>query len=200
MKKIIAFFLVAVMCLPLVACDNGLTPDESKDTSTSADITNTDTEQTTKVIEITLDNWQEYFEVKSIPRVVTNDFDEPIAFHIKTVFRLKDDWKDLAEEINIAVEYSCTDGHRAMYQYNTQTQELVEGERSSHSAPTDKIKQTFQIPHVPTEYFIKNGYSFSGDGYSPDTFSMEGSIVNGSCEMYSNIEIHRIQGTLTVTE
>ena len=204
MKKIIALLLCAVVCLSFVACNNESgnteTPPVGENTGNNGTTNGSETKPQTEVIEISLDNWQEYFEVISIPRIVTNDFDEPIAFHIKTVFRLKDNWKDVTENLNISVEYSCTDGYRAMFQYNTQTQELVQGEKDSSGILSDRIKDTFKIPSMPIEFFIQNGYSFAGDGYSPNTFSMEGSIVNGSCEMYSNIEIHRIQGTMTVTK
>ena len=71
MKKWIALLLAAVLCLSLTACGNGKTEDNSgtsQGQTTDNSLQDTDepsnAELTEQTVEITLDNWQEYFEFR----------------------------------------------------------------------------------------------------------------------------------------
>ena len=65
MKKLIALLLCAVMCLSFVACDYSLT-----------DNTTTKNELQYEIVEITLDNWQDYFELCTHHEFEENGFGE----------------------------------------------------------------------------------------------------------------------------
>ena len=73
MKKLIALLLAAALCLSLAACSNGKMEDNS-DTSQGQTTDNSpqDTDKPSnaelaeQTIEITLDNWQEYFEFRPV--------------------------------------------------------------------------------------------------------------------------------------
>ena len=104
MRKRIALLLAAVLCVSLAACGE-------KDGETGAD----DKAQTKQTIEVTLDNWQEYFEINRYlsVRYDTNAFDEPTytTLELYTVLELKEafsyDTSDVAVEFN--VDYRTSD-------------------------------------------------------------------------------------------
>jgi hypothetical protein len=163
-------------------------------------VNNSETEPPTQEIEITLNNWQEYFEITLIPKVVKNDFDEPIGFYTSTVFMLKNEWHDLIKDWNINIEYSLTEGYYAYFNYDMETQELTESDRiQNHPDPRDIIKETDSI-RKNLAAPIKQGWVLAGKSYLPSTFSISESVVRAQCEVYSNIEVHRIQGTITVQQ
>ena len=55
MKKTIALLMVLALCLSLCACGGGNNVPETIETPTT-------TEPQYEIVEITMDNWQEYFE------------------------------------------------------------------------------------------------------------------------------------------
>ena len=62
-------------------------------------------------VEITLDNWQEYFEIRRDleSRIHTNDFDEitSVSYQINTHFALKEEFADSVESCDVAIEYDA---------------------------------------------------------------------------------------------
>ena len=87
MRKRIALFLAAVLCVSLAACgekDGETGADGSQELSAASaasaqDADGTDDKaQTKQTVEVTLDNWQEYFEIHEYLEgfVSTNAFDE----------------------------------------------------------------------------------------------------------------------------
>ena len=83
MKKWIALLLAAVMCLSLAACGNGKTEDNSgtsqgQTTNNSPQDTDepSNAELTEQTVEITLDNWQDYFEFRPDVHVLKDSYNE----------------------------------------------------------------------------------------------------------------------------
>ena len=90
MKKILAIILAALMCLSLCACageennsegtsevQNENTPTET--TAPSEETTDTEPSETEPVyetVELTLENWQDYFEFREIKKIKINGFGE----------------------------------------------------------------------------------------------------------------------------
>ena len=71
MKKWIALLLAAVLCLSLAACgkstteeNSGTTQGQTADNSTQDTDEPSSAELTEQTVEITLDNWQDYFEFR----------------------------------------------------------------------------------------------------------------------------------------
>lgn len=115
MKKLLALLLAAIMCLSLAACGNGKTEDNSgtsqgQTTDNSPQDTDepSNAELTEQTIEITLDNWQEYFEINQYlsVRYLTNDFDEAVTtmLALNTILELKEEYSDYSA-LGVAVQY-----------------------------------------------------------------------------------------------
>ena len=94
MKTMIKFAIVALSILMLVGC-----------TSSTDNIT-TATKKETETVELTIDNWQDYLEIKEDYSYGYNDFDEIISIHKAYNFYLKDGMT-FVENSNpkIAIEY-----------------------------------------------------------------------------------------------
>ena len=218
MKKIIAVVLVFVMCLSFVACNKATKTEECErcekyenliglleneeyeeainEISKLAENTTAESQESTEIINITMDNWQKYFEVKHwVSTVSKNDFDEIIGFFPAYALILKDEWQNKIVDSDIQIEYSCTGGYEKWFSYNIKTQELVEGELYSTDTK-DLIKETQSWDYSSTN---KPGIKFVSTTL-PDTFSIDGDIAKIVACGYSNTEIHRIQGSLTVTK
>lgn len=103
MKKALSLLLALVLCLSLCACG-------SKG----------------ETVEITLDNWQTYFEYRHDIEWSYNDFDEPIGATYITYLCVKDEYADRInlEQSNVIWEYN--ESHRAVtYEMDLDTKTLT---------------------------------------------------------------------------
>ena len=116
MKKRIALLLAAVLCLSLAACGNR----EAKANTDNSQEQNIETENVPnegekaeaepqeQTIEITLDNWQEYFEINQYLNIkyYANDFNEPTDrfLWLDVLLELKEEYSDYSA-LGVAVQY-----------------------------------------------------------------------------------------------
>lgn len=143
MKKTISLLLALVLCLSLCACGNakemkaeetelkyndydkamnegalpfGDNEQSSHDESSSPTENNAsvEAEPEKQVIEITMDNWQEYFEIRQYVTcgyIGTNDFGEvkKVSYDFITLFTLKEEYAEKIDpyESEIAIEYDA---------------------------------------------------------------------------------------------
>ena len=123
MKKLITLLLAAVMCLSFTACrknqagaDNSQGQntenfrqdgEQTENTSDESGKPETVSEEQ-QTIEITLDNWQEYFEINQYlsVRYLTNDFDEAVTtmLALNTILELKEKYSDYSA-LGVTVQY-----------------------------------------------------------------------------------------------
>ncbi len=87
MKKLIALLLAAVMCLSLCACGGNNREDESTIHTTETKVQ----EKKLVTVEITLDNWQEYFEIRPCEDFSYNDFGDLTRHSEDYALYLKDE-------------------------------------------------------------------------------------------------------------
>ncbi|MDD6262364.1 MAG: hypothetical protein PUA83_04665 [Clostridiales bacterium] len=178
MKKILALLLAAVMCLSLVAC--GGTSKEPKYTP----------------VEITMDNWDDYFEFTSTYSVVyeTSEFSEtagtPEWVDIQYLFAVKDEYYSRLDMQNstITVQISCDTGT----QYGV------------FSADATTFDPTGEFVSVHTQTFEDSYFSNTGEHFALHFYTAyadHSCIPNGQIETYcKNFELLNIKGTLLIAE
>ena len=208
MKKKLVLLLATLMCVSLCACGGNET--------SSGNNTDTKTEEngglfkTKKEIEITMDNWQEYFEIKA----VLNDFDfEKNAFDeiedleieygdAGTAFCLKEEYVDKFVSADIAVEIYTNQADGALFKWNMSTNDyemeyLNDYDQSvSHfyEMVTNFSNQTYSEKMTDVECLIVP------NGHMSSLGEIDGDIVNIYVLACPNSEVTRIQGTLVIKE
>ncbi len=112
MKKTIALLLALALCLSLCACGGGNeTPATTEATTEPIDTTPPTTETTAPVetepqyetVEITMDNWMEYFEFVFIEDWQINGFGESEGYSYVYQLKLRDDYASKINLQNIAI-------------------------------------------------------------------------------------------------
>ncbi len=112
MKRIITSALAVIMATALFGCGSS-----SGETASDAEMNETSKEPEIKEVEITLDNWQDYFEYDYIPveteakpgdAVREEDLGKPITTGYDLVLKLKDEYKDKlsTDEISV-INFAC---------------------------------------------------------------------------------------------
>lgn len=147
-----------------------------------------------RTIEITLENWQDYFELKTITVTHKNGFNEIDYFFPQLKFLVREEWADAMSDMHVVFEYRCTDSYACWFSYNMDTEELIEGEKTDHyvSDPWGAIR-TLEKDDI--EY----GTWLYGNS-KRETVTLDGNIAKIVADMYSTVEILRIEGTITVAE
>jgi hypothetical protein len=185
MRKILTSIVIVSLVLALSACGS------------------------TDSIEITQDNWEDYFEVKLIVEESKNAFDEVEMIYLQNIFTLKDDYTDRFKDADIAVEFEETCTSVCSIEYNTETKELIigepfsESEMDAHSYSLDLDLVTGTENYDKTAYKSeKEGWGYgctlgAGHGGYDGSYEVNGNIITMDGHTYS-IEITRIQGTLVL--
>ena len=210
MKKTIALLLALVMGLSLFACGGGNdTPETTEAPATEPSVTAppptippitesiapTETEPQYTTVEITMENWQDYFEYSRTVSPRMNAFDEVETLCPVMKFHLKDEWASITTDMDVALEYNAIDTYSCMYSYNIDTGEFVVGEKieDMNSGGLWGFTKTMDETH------IEEGVSLFGAPI-PGKAEIEGNIAKIVGSTYATIEILRIQGTITIAE
>lgn len=159
-----------------------------------------DYENTIECVELTLENWQQYFEIKPYAEPQTDAFDELSDLMICTTLVLKDEYVNTFAASDGAIEVSFGGEYRCPIEYNSATKELTlgtpytkeESEQKGYYLSTEAVTYTDELTYY-REYGFRIG---GGVGCPPDTFKVEGDIVTADITYYDTIEITRIQGNL----
>ena len=177
MKKWIALLLAAVLCLSLAACGNGKTEDNSgtsQGQTTDNSLQDTDepsnAELTEQTVEITLDNWQEYFEFRPVVYESKDSYNEITGMQVIYKFLPKE---AIAENIvdvgeddeRIVFDVQYIDPYACIYRYDLNTQELTVGEFTEGSSPysADDLLPSYDCSG--TYDSCRDGGYFPEDGY-----------------------------------
>lgn len=219
MKKWIALLLAAVLCLSLTACGNGKTEENSgtsQGQTTDNSLQDTDepsnAELTEQTVEITLDNWQDYFEFRPDVHVLKDSYNEitgmqvifkffpkeAIAENIAVPDALDDD--RIVFDVQYIAPYAC------IYRYDLNTQELTVGEFTEGSSPysADDLLPSYDCSGTydssrDAGYFPEDGYrviDFPLNRY--DDCVVKDNIIESYGYAISSVEITRIKGTITI--
>ena len=248
MKKWIALLLAAVLCLSLAACgkstteeNSGTTQGQTADNSTQDTVEPSDTdvpqdtgvpsdaEPTEQTVEITLDNWQDYFEIKQYLSgyIGTNDFGEPdhVEYYLSTMFTLKEEYAEKVDfdGSNVAIEYSGDYIVKSVTANVTDCTFVItgnyDGKNPSKESPfSGKTKKLGE--NEITQKVLKDGEVVESRIELPFCAPLDGWVVDsityvsldnknyvegqeeyqGRVNVLENIEFTRIQGTLVFTK
>ena len=221
MKKLIALLLAAVMCLSLCACgssevetntddsqelDTEISQQDEEQTEDTADASeDVEAEPQEQTVEITLDNWQEYFEIR--PNTYGALYDSFGEFerldYVNWAMFLKNDVADKVTELeDLAIEYSFRDGYFCWFEYNLDTEEFVQKNAAAEGEVDSRLKVEDSNRDLPLSLYElrdKNGcfLVFINEHLSE---SLNGNIYSFIGEAYETMEIVKIKGTITISE
>ena len=218
MKKWIALLLAAVLCLSLAACGNGKTEDNSgtsQGQTTDNSLQDTDepsnAELTEQTVEITLDNWQEYFEFRPVVYESKDSYNEITGMQViykflpkeaiaENIVDVGEDDERIVFDVQYIVPYAC------VYSYDLNTQKLTIGEytedSSTYSAddllPSEDWSGTYDSRY-DAGYFPTDGYRVIMEPLNVrDTGTIKDNIIEAYGYAFSSVEITRIKGTITI--
>ena len=218
MKKWIALLLAAVLCLSLTACGNGKTEDNSgtsQGQTTDNSLQDTDepsnAELTEQTVEITLDNWQEYFEFRPVVYESKDSYNEITGMQViykflpkeaiaENIVDVGEDDERIVFDVQYIAPYAC------IYRYDLNTQELTVGEFTEGSSPysADDLLPSYDCSGTYDSW--RDGGYFPEDGYrvimeplnERDTGTIKDNIIEAYGYAFSSVEITRIKGTITI--
>lgn len=172
-KKLFNFLLVAILCFGLVGCGNG---------STSHDNSSNDGNES-KVIDITKENWDTYFEIKDDIHV------NPVGeVRPDTCFVLKDKYE--AENVSILLEYTSTcEWH--FVKIDNEEKKITVGELDENKTSEQRNSNR----HI--EGFDENGGVKTSliDSWQTQKYEDQMSLT-----IYKDFTITFIEGTLTLSK
>ena len=219
MKKWIALLLAAVLCLSLAACGNGKTEDNSgtsQEQTTNNSPQDTDepsnAELTEQTVEITLDNWQDYFEFRPDVHVLKDSYNEITGMQVIFKFFPKEAIAeniavpDALDDDRIVFDVQYIDPYACIYRYDLNTQELTVGEFTEGSSPysADDLLPSYDCSGTydssrDAGYFPEDGYRVIMEPLTvSDTCTIKDNIIEAYGYAFSSVEITRIKGTITI--
>ena len=149
-------------------------------------------------VEITSDNWQQYFEVKESPLWEENAFGEAETLYVRYCLFLKDEYKDKVDEskesaVAFAFEY---DWILADIEINYETREYSYTGKV-HDYSQDHEESTLAVDTGVLIYSEDCGIICScGEGY----FTDDNDVKIPNCYQFTNIEMTRVEGNLYLFE
>lgn len=152
-------------------------------------------------VEITSENWQEYFELKEAPGWMLNDFGEVFDVSWLHVLCVRDEWADKvvldASDIVFEYIYNYID-YKCKLDFAAKTIEFGEVMWKSDTSEV----QTFRLGDSYMEETSLNGYRMQCPSNTVENIGMGIMQPDGETISYihDNLTITRAKGTLVVTE
>ena len=203
MKKLCSLILVVVMIWSLVACSGKTVPEsgnvsqnnpQQEKLSTIPETTEAKEEVLLKEIEITLDNWKDYLEMKYMVGWDYNAFDEIEGFsYIYPVLALKEDFegRTVSKNTELAVGFTATEFWKTA-SADIESQTFEWGEESG-------VKEREEVNDTAMFYAegLGSNQHILADGgiVILNPFSKHGNGVV-SYPYYEDFTVTRIEGTL----
>lgn len=218
MKRIAVLLLVAVLCLSLCACGNSKELEKYRKYETlidhlengdytsayleianlSASKNNSQESEKTTTVEITMDNWQEYFEIVLGTDITRDAFDEVKYVYSELTISLKEEFRDRLQAADVAFGW-----HASEYGEYTFVHDLNTGSTSYEvlEARDEELEDSTRY-YYDLEGTIWGAYDYEADFFSSHTLNkptaIEGDTITWQDYEYTKMEITRVQGTLTL--
>lgn len=180
MKKLFKLFLCLTMGISLNACGSS---DNSSDVNNSDRGNNISTSENSNIIsvEITTENWNDYFEIVQEEEFLKNSFGDVEGLNFVTYLKLKNQYEiEVGREYNsnLAIELKFVE---VQYIVNIDDVNLTYEILDVNGSPLEKTE-------IFTKSIIENKVSIIG----------EGRHTEGCVSREENIEILRISGTIYI--
>lgn len=204
MKRQLVLLLATLICISLCACGGSESTNGSNANiqTESNNGTNTNS-KTEKEVEITVDNWQEYFEIKREVNVHRDAFDEITSVGISEHFTIKEEFKDKIVSCDIAIRLFGSQCEQYMVKYDINTNVT---ETSLVDNP-DKIFNGLDYSELTCEETIEMGMESITNGFPLSLNRLdytdeigEDNIAYIEILSFENIEAIKAQGTITIME
>jgi hypothetical protein len=150
----------------------------------------------TETVEITMDNWQEYFDLVLDTEITRNAFDEIKYVYSIWEIGIKEEYQSKLYLSDVSFGY-----HASAYGSCTFTHDLDSGLTSygNFEAQSRDLEDAIQF-YYDTEGTVWGEYGFSRgffDSYTCYTdFTVEGNTITWQQDEYTKLDITRVQGTL----
>ena len=212
MKKAILILLVLGLCLCLCACGKYAKYDTLIGYIEAGDEENAinevlvlleqnkpeTTEPATITVELTMDNWQEYFEIVLGTDITRDAFDEVKYVYSELTISLKEEYRDRLQAADVAFGW-----HASEYGEYTFVHDLNTGSTSYEvlEARDEELEDSTRY-YYDLEGTIWGAYDYEADFFSSHTLNkptaIEGDTITWQDYEYTKMEITRVQGTLTL--
>jgi hypothetical protein len=221
MKQAMSLILTLILCLSLCACGNqekykkydtliGYIEAGDEENATKEFLALLEqnkpetTEPATTTVEITMDNWQDYFELRLVADISRDHFDEVEDTFAKWRLYLKEEYWGKVPEADVAFGYYATEACECNFSYDLDTEILsysvVQLYSDWQEEGTCGFERSKDYYYAVGEAYIRN-YTDLVDRFFTigDSIQVNDNIVTWCGEDgYLNIEITRVRGTLTL--
>lgn len=195
MKQMILLLTTLSLCLSLCACStDSNTPDMPETTnSTIQTTTTTAAEPKSVTVEITLDNWKDYFELREYIEFNENGFGEIDDAKIYWSIANKDEFTVDEENCNVTFEYTL-EKEEVSSTIDTKTKKVIYGEVTGKNTSEATVETMNNVGQYIGEYT----HDYYGEYLTRQRFEMkDGKLVSIFDYRVVDITIKRIQGTFS---
>ena len=149
-------------------------------------------------VEITLDNWHQYFELKEIVRPSTNSFDEIEGLSWYWNLALKEEYLPaFVNNYEFAIEYTYSGNVVKILKYDSSDGSFtIEPAGEKEIPPNYRIYESDPYTTDTTMWDAANGTSLTSEWVNSDFFSQEGTVSTGYVTAATDLTISRISGTI----
>lgn len=200
MKKKLVLLLVTLMCISLCACGGNESSSGNNTTDTKTEENGGLLSQERREVEITMDNWQEYFEEKDVLSVKYNAFDEVEDIYFYKILTIKEGITVDPYKSSVAIELN---GHFEHYYVNIDTDtwkfNFEERKGDFEYSPSSEIEEfglhTYKQGDNEKEY-----YSVQFCRFGDNMVGIDKDTQRTYVERFFIDEIIRVKGTLVIKE
>ncbi len=193
MKRFVVLLLAAVMCLSLVACggsNDTLTTDETEATVSK------ETEPKLVSVEITLDNWQNYFELREYTKFIENGFGEIDDAETYWTLVSKDEYAFDMENCDVTFEFTY-DEEIVAATVDTDSKTVIYGEVTGSRTSEAKVETMNGVG----QYVGGKSNERYGEYLNAELFNIENEeLVSVFDRRIVNITVIQISGTFSYYE
>ena len=207
MKKNFCFILALVLCFMLCACGKYKKYDTLIDYLEAGDYEqavqeveklrqNSLESKQTITVNITLDNWQDYYEIVLVPSFSANAFREITGANVYHKIQLKESWKDRFVESCVAIAWTVSE--RALCDFQAKPNERGTLDVSYSNVQPVSYQSSDDGDCCLTG--ISEDISYGRYGYDDNNIKVDGNTFTWTGYVYQKVDFTRIEGTLTLAE